>query len=696
MPKATLSDLSNLQNEQSAISTINANNTVIEDALENTLSRNGQTPNQMEADLDMNSNNIINVPHTLEDGNAISYGQVLDLIDSLSNGAVIDASFVVLEAHDQITDERVLTAGPNIGILDGGPGSTVTVSISGEDLTAYEALGTTGLVARLGEGSVTTRTLTAPAEGITVTDGDGVAGNPTLVLANDLAALEGLSSTGMIARTATDTAAVRTITGTANEITLTNGDGVSGNPTVSIPTAVTFTGKTVTGGTFTSPTINTPTLTINDNAFTLQDQTDTTKKVQFEASGISTGTTRTLTLPDGNTSLIGASVAATLTNKTIALGSNTVSGTTAQFNTALTDNDFATLAGSETLTNKTITSPTITVRDNVFTLQDNTDATKQAQFELSGITTGNTRTFTFPDSTTTLVGQSNTQSLTNKTINLSSNTLTGTTAQFNTALSDNDFATLAGSETLTNKTISGSSNTITNIGGTSIRMGSDAQGDVLYFNGTDYVRLGAGTSGNFLKTQGAGANPTWAAVPGGGDLLAANNLSDLSNTATGRSNIGAFKRTVATPVATTSGSTASFTGLPSGITQFRVIFNGVSTNGTNPVLIQIGDSGGFATTGYVSENALPLIGGSNFGNTSTSGFYPTAVAASSVIVGFADFTLLSAATNTWIMTSLITSDSANIVMGVGTKTLSGTLTQIRLSTADTFDAGSVGLHYDSP
>ena len=48
---------------------------------------------------------------------------------------------------------------------------------------------------------------------------------------------------------------------------------------------------------------------------------------------------------------------ATLTNKTVALGSNTVSGTIAQFNTAVTDADLATLAGTETLTNKTLKSP---------------------------------------------------------------------------------------------------------------------------------------------------------------------------------------------------------------------------------------------------------------------------------------------------------------------------------------------------
>lgn len=59
-------------------------------------------------------------------------------------------------------------------------------------------------------------------------------------------------------------------------------------------------------------------------------------------------------------SVVGTTDAQTLTNKTVALGSNTVSGTKAQFNAALTDGDFATVDGTETLTNKTLTNPTVT------------------------------------------------------------------------------------------------------------------------------------------------------------------------------------------------------------------------------------------------------------------------------------------------------------------------------------------------
>lgn len=157
----------------------------------------------------------------------------------------------------------------------------------------------------------------------------------------------------------------------------------SGGNTTSAQLAAIITDETGSGALVfgTSPVLTTP--QINDSSSDHQ--------YIFAVSELAADRTVTLPLLTGNDTFVFLAHAGTLTNKTIALGSNTISGTTAEFNAALSDGDFATLAGSETLTNKTI--------------------------------------------------------------NLASNTLTGTTAQFNTALSDGDFATLAGSETLTNKTL---------------------------------------------------------------------------------------------------------------------------------------------------------------------------------------------------------------------------------------------------
>lgn len=100
------------------------------------------------------------------------------------------------------------------------------------DLTAVAALASTGLVARTGAATYAERTIAGAAAGVSVSNGDGVAGNPTLVLANDLEALEALASTGLAARTGSDTWAQRTITA-GTGISISNGDGVSGNPTIS-------------------------------------------------------------------------------------------------------------------------------------------------------------------------------------------------------------------------------------------------------------------------------------------------------------------------------------------------------------------------------------------------------------------------------------------------------------------------------
>lgn len=103
-----------------------------------------------------------------------------------------------------------------------------TVSLlSDSDMRAAIGAGT-------GDGTVSSVGVVAPAAGITVSGSPVTSsGNLTLALADDLAALEAMSGTGLVVRTAANTYAQRTITAGAN-ISITNGNGVSGNPTVAV------------------------------------------------------------------------------------------------------------------------------------------------------------------------------------------------------------------------------------------------------------------------------------------------------------------------------------------------------------------------------------------------------------------------------------------------------------------------------
>lgn len=183
------------------------------------------------------------------------------------------------------------------------PGDGLTVSnsdgVSGDiaitpddDLAAVEALGVSGtsegFAARTGVNSWALRALIQPAAGITVANASGIAGDPTLALADDLAAVEALSAAGIAARTAADTWAVRTIMGTANEIDVTDGDGVGGNPTISLPSTLDLSGSVTS---------------VVDTNFSIKDNADATKVAKFETSALTTGTTRTYGLPDASGTL---------------------------------------------------------------------------------------------------------------------------------------------------------------------------------------------------------------------------------------------------------------------------------------------------------------------------------------------------------------------------------------------------------
>lgn len=118
-------------------------------------------------------------------------------------------------------------------------GTTIAVNKGGTGQTSYTngqlLIGnTTGNTLALG-------TLTQPAAGVTITNGTGTI---TFALANDLSAVEGLSSNGMVTRTATDTWTTRTITGTANKVDVTNGDGIAGAPTLTVSSTLDLSANT--------------------------------------------------------------------------------------------------------------------------------------------------------------------------------------------------------------------------------------------------------------------------------------------------------------------------------------------------------------------------------------------------------------------------------------------------------------------
>jgi hypothetical protein len=149
-----------------------------------------------------------------------------------------------------------------------------------------------------------------------------------------------------------------------------------------------------------------------------------------------------------------------------------------------------------------------------------------------------------------------------------------------------------------------------------------------------------------------------------------------------------------TAVATTSGTSVDFTSIPSWAKRITAMFDGVSTNGASPVQIQLGYSGGVETTGYFCDALAATVSSINYAPYS-SGF--VLAGSTAAVSRFGMLTIVNVNSNAWVASGTNGDNATFSGSFQGSKTLSGTLDRIRLTTingTDTFDAGTLNITYE--
>jgi len=150
--------------------------------------------------------------------------------------------------------------------------------------------------------------------------------------------------------------------------------------------------------------------------------------------------------------------------------------------------------------------------------------------------------------------------------------------------------------------------------------------------------------------------------------------------------------TLGTAIATTSGTSIDFTGIPAGVKRVILTYIGLRGTGTSYFRMQIG-SGTIATTGY---DMVLVYSGQSAGYSSTAGFDQYRDTASWTRTGTLTLNRIGT-TNQWNAKSLSSTSQLYINLGEGHKTLGGALSMLRLTWAngsDAFDAGSASISWE--
>jgi len=355
-----------------------------------------------------------------------------------------------------LTQARYIAVGSGLSTTDNGAGNSLQINLTGA-ASSLDSSGN-GIQVKTNINTVTNRSI-AVGSGLTIANADGTAGNPTVGLSTFLQNFNSLTGTGILAIQSGSVGKIN-ILGTTNQIGVSGGDG-SSNVTISIANNPIFSGNgsaTIPNGTTAQRLGSYGAVRYNTDLQQFEGYTSTGWN-QFSLTGgvtsFSGGTTGFLP----NTATTGAiTLSGTLNVANGGTGATTLTGYvkgngTSPF-TASTTVPTTDLSG--TVTNAQLANSSITINGNTVSLGGSTTVTAISPYTLTlgtGITGG------------------------------SYNGSAAITAAIDTSV----VANLSGSQTLTNKTISGSSNTLSNIGNSSLTNSS------VTYNGVAVALGGSGT-----------------------------------------------------------------------------------------------------------------------------------------------------------------------------------------------------------